>query len=67
MTTQPNAQQSGAGGAAAPSGFMQAWGTYVGLLVVLAGMIALFSFLSEYFWSKEHARGRRCGAGRGLR
>ena len=53
MTTQPNAQQSGAGGAAAPSGFMQAWGTYVGLLVVLAGMIALFSFLSEYFWSKE--------------
>ncbi|MFG5779343.1 ABC transporter permease [Comamonas sp. J-3] len=32
---------------------MQAWGTYVGLLVVLIGMVALFSFLSEYFWSKE--------------
>ncbi len=53
MTTQPNAQQGGAAGAAAPAGFMQARGTYVGLLVVLVGMIALFSFLSEYFWSKE--------------
>ncbi|MCS4294303.1 ribose transport system permease protein [Comamonas sp. BIGb0152] len=35
------------------SGPMQAWGTYVGLLLVLAAMVALFSFLSEYFWSKE--------------
>lgn len=29
------------------------WGTYLGLLVVLLGMVALFSSLSEYFWSKE--------------
>ena len=29
------------------------WGTYLGLFIVLIGMIALFSMLSEYFWSKE--------------
>nr|WP_226858718.1 ABC transporter permease [Diaphorobacter aerolatus] len=29
------------------------WGTYLGLLLVLLGMVALFSSLSEYFWSKE--------------
>jgi ribose transport system permease protein len=28
-------------------------GTYLGLLAVLAGMVALFSTLSEYFWSAE--------------
>eukprot|EP01030_Chromulinospumella_sphaerica_P002345 gene2345-2297_t len=28
-------------------------GTYLGLLAVLAGMVALFSSLSEYFWSAE--------------
>ena len=37
----------------ARSGFMQAWGTYVGLLLVLLAMIGLFSSMSEYFWSKE--------------
>lgn len=52
MTTPTHVQPRPAG-AAAPAGFMQAWGTYVGLLVVLIGMVALFSFLSEYFWSKE--------------
>ncbi|GAB2487195.1 ABC transporter permease [Comamonas humi] len=30
-----------------------AWGTYLGLLVVLLGMIGLFSALSDYFWSAE--------------
>ena len=29
------------------------WGTYLGLAVVLVGMIAFFSYKSEYFWSKE--------------
>ena len=29
------------------------WGTYLGLAVVLLGMIAFFSYKSEYFWSKE--------------
>ena len=53
MTTQPNVQPSASAATAAPAGFMQAWGTYVGLLVVLLGMIALFSVLSDYFWSKE--------------
>ncbi len=28
-------------------------GTYLGLMAVLAGMVALFSTLSDYFWSVE--------------
>ena len=28
-------------------------GTYLGLLAVLAGMVGLFSWLSEFFWSAE--------------
>jgi ribose transport system permease protein len=50
-TTPP----SSAPAAAAPS--VPLWrtqlGTYLGLAIVLAGMVALFSWLSEYFWSAE--------------
>ena len=53
MTTSNHTQPAAAQPTAAPAGFMQAWGTYVGLLFVLIAMIALFSSLSEYFWSKE--------------
>lgn len=53
MTTSHQTQPAAAQPTAAPAGFMQAWGTYVGLLFVLIAMIALFSSLSEYFWSKE--------------
>ena len=53
MTTSNHTQPAAAKPTAAPAGFMQAWGTYVGLLFVLIAMIALFSSMSEYFWSKE--------------
>ena len=51
-----NAPTPSAAPAAAPSS-ASVWrsqlGTYLGLLAVLAGMVALFSSLSEYFWSAE--------------
>ncbi len=51
-TTPPS---SAPAAAAAPS--VPLWrtqlGTYLGLAVVLAGMVGLFSWLSEYFWSAE--------------
>ena len=51
-----NAPTTSAAPAAAPSS-ASVWrsqlGTYLGLLAVLAGMVALFSSLSEYFWSAE--------------
>ena len=37
----------------APSAWRSQLGTYLGLMAVLAGMVALFSSLSEYFWSAE--------------
>ena len=37
----------------APSAWRSQLGTYLGLIAVLAGMVALFSSLSEYFWSAE--------------
>lgn len=36
-----------------PSAWRSQLGTYLGLIAVLAGMVALFSSLSEYFWSAE--------------
>ena len=51
-----NAPTASAAPAAAPSS-ASVWrsqlGTYLGLMAVLAGMVALFSSLSEYFWSAE--------------
>ena len=51
-----NAPTASAAPAAAPSP-ASVWrsqlGTYLGLMAVLAGMVALFSSLSEYFWSAE--------------
>ena len=49
----PSAAAAASAASQASSGRMQVWGTYVGLFLVLAAMVALFSFLSEYFWSTE--------------
>ena len=51
MTTTNNALPTAARTPSA--GFMQAWGTYVGLALVLIAMVAFFSWKSEYFLSKE--------------
>ncbi|HSI50921.1 MAG TPA: ABC transporter permease [Ideonella sp.] len=51
VTSQP-ATQTPPAKAAAPVWRTQL-GTYLGLALVLVGMVGLFSWLSEYFWSRE--------------
>ncbi len=57
MSTPPSTPTGTTTEQASASALRQAisgsWGTYVGLLVVLMGMVAFFSWQSEYFWSKE--------------
>ena len=44
---------SGPGAAATRGGLQSQFGTYLGLAAVLIGMVALFSVLSEYFFSAD--------------